>query len=148
MRRGQLNLADAAARTAAKPADVVSDFKKADRNCFQLPARFHDRVFRALRFEMILRFAKGDAGTLLQVSHHLRRKIDVPVQAGTDCRAAERQFLQDGDRFPRTFLGIGDLLRVTAKALAKPDRRRVHQMRPSNFNDVVKVFGFAFECGP
>ena len=48
------------------------------------------------------------------------------IQPGADGRAAEREFLQNGNRALRTLLRISDLLRVTTEFLAEPDRRRIH----------------------
>ena len=143
LRGGQLNFADAAARPAAEPANVVGDFEKADRDRFKLAARFDDRVLSALRFEMIRRFAKCDSGSLLEMVHHFRGKIVVPIQTGADGGAAEREFLKsDRSLFPRVLARSRDLLRVAAKLLAEPDRRRIHQMGAPDLDDVVKFLRF------
>ena len=96
------------------------------------------RVFRALRFEMICRFAERDAGPLLEMTHHFARKIVVPIQPGADRGAAEREFLERGDRLLGAPNPEPHLLRVAAKFLAEPDRRRVHQMGAPDLDHVVK----------
>ena len=113
--RGQSDFADAAARAAAEPADVVRDLEQADRDRFELPARLDHRVLRALRFKMVRRFAELDPGPLLEMAHHLCREIRVPVQAGADCGAAERELLQHLDRLFRA--------RVARNASAARSRR-------------------------
>ena len=74
-------------------------------------------------------------------------KLDRPIQTRSDGRAAEREFFQRVDGLLRAFLRIGDLLRVTAETLAEPDRRRIHQMRAPDFDDVgkfLRLFGQRF----
>ena len=93
---------------------------------------------RALRFEMIFRFAKCDAGALFEMAHHFAREIRVPIQPGADRGAAEREFLQNGNRLFGALFRITDLLRVTAEFLAEPHRRRVHQMSAADLDDVPK----------
>ena len=146
LRRRKLNLTNAAARTTPQPANVISDLKKTHRDRFQIPARFDNCVLAALRFEMIFRLVKRDAGPLLQMPQHFFRKIDVPVQAGANCRPAKRQFAQNFDRSLRAVLCVGNLLRVTGKFLTEPDRRGVHQMCPANLDDVPEFFSLRFKC--
>ena len=62
-----------------------------------MAARLHHRVFGALRFEMILGFAKFDSGPLLEMPHHFAGKFQVPIQARADRRAAEGKLFQDRD---------------------------------------------------
>ena len=62
------------------------------------PLASTDGIFRALRFEMIFRFAKRDAGPLFEMAHHLCGKFEVAIESGADRGAAEREFLQRGDR--------------------------------------------------
>ncbi len=136
----QSNLGDAATRTAAEPANVIRDLEQADRDRFQQTARFDERVFSALGFEMIRRFAEWNSSAMRKMRHHFFRKIDVTIQPGADSRAAEREFLQDRDRALRTLFRISDLLRVAAEFLAKPDRGRIHQMRAADLDHVPKFF--------
>ena len=42
---------------------------------------------------------------------------------------------------------VGNLLRVTGKFLAEPDRCRVHKMGPTNLHDVPKFLRLCFERG-
>ena len=79
MRRGQPDLANTAARPASEPTNVVRDFEQTHRDRLQVPARFHDRVLRALRFEMVHRFAEFDRGPLFEVPHHFAGKFLMPV---------------------------------------------------------------------
>ena len=143
---GQLDFADAAARAAAEPANVVRDFEQADRDRFELAARFHDRVFAALRFEMILRFAKCDAGALLEMPHHFARKIGMSIQARCrrPCRRA-RARCRTSIAFSARSLRIGDLLRVAGEFLPEPDRRRIHQMSAADLDDVPKFLRLRVE---
>ena len=67
------------ARAAAEPANVVRDLEQTDRDRFQMAARFDHGVLAALRFEMIFRFVKSDAGALLQVPHDFAGKIDMSI---------------------------------------------------------------------
>jgi hypothetical protein len=48
------------------------------------------------------------------------------VQTGADRGSAQRNFAQSFDCFLRARLRVRDLLRVTGKFLAEPDRRRIH----------------------
>ena len=91
-----------------------------------MAACFDNRILAPLRFEMILRLAKRDAGPHFQMSQHFPRKIDMPIQTSADCCPAERQLAKSFDRSLRAFLGISNLLRVTGKFLSQPNRRRVH----------------------
>ena len=65
---------------------------------FSWPLASTNASFAALRFEMIFRFAKRNSGALLEMAHHFFRKIEVAIQSGADGRAAEREFLQNGNR--------------------------------------------------
>jgi len=48
----------------------------------------------------------------------------------------------------RELLGqIRNLLRVSGEFLAQPNRCRVHQMRPTDLDDVPKFLRFCFERG-
>ena len=146
LRRRQLNLADPAARAAAEPANIVRDLEQADRDRLELAARFDDRVLAALRFEMILRFAKRDAGALLEMAHHFGRKIadadSSPVPTAVPPSASSSQ---NRDRFLRALSRISDLLRVAAEFLAEPDRRRIHQMGAADLDDVPKFLRLCLE---
>ena len=45
-----------------------------------MTARFNHRVFPPLRFEVIFRLVKRDAGTLLQMPQHFAWKMDMTIQ--------------------------------------------------------------------
>ena len=79
MRGRQLNLADAAARAAPEPANVVGDFEQTDRDRFELATGFDYRIFSALRFEMIFCLIKSNAGPLLQMTNDFGGKIDMSI---------------------------------------------------------------------
>jgi len=53
-------------------------------------ARFYNRVFAALRFEMIFRFVECDPSALLDVIQRFFGKIDVAIKTSTDCGSAKR----------------------------------------------------------
>src|SRR5437764_15116351 len=89
---------------------------------------------------MIARFKKFDTGALMQMSHHFCRKVRMPIQARAHRGAAESKLTQDLDCLFRARLGIGHLLSVTAKFLTESDRCRVHQVRSSDLNNVIKLF--------
>ena len=97
---------------------------------------------RALRFEMIFRFAKCNAGALFEMAHHFGREIAMPIQPGADGGAAEREFLQRGDRLLRAPFPETHLLRVTAEFLAEPDRSRIHQMGATDLDHVLELVRF------
>ena len=63
---GQLQLAEAAARAGAQPANVVGDLRQRHRVGLECAAEKHDRVAGGLRFEMILSFAEGQPGLARQ----------------------------------------------------------------------------------
>ena len=110
-----------------------------------MTARFDNRVLSALCFEMIFCFVKFDARPLFQVPQNFLRQIDVPIQASADRSSAQRKLAQNFDRFLRAFFRIGNLLRVAGKFLAKPDRRRIHQMGPADLDDVPEFFRLRFK---
>ena len=58
LRGRQRDLAEAAARAAAQPADVVGDLEKADGNRLELAAGLDDAVLGRLRLEMVRRLAE------------------------------------------------------------------------------------------
>ena len=95
---------------------------------------------------MIFRFVKSDPGSLFDMSQHFLRKIEMSVQAGADRSPAKRELAQNVNRFLRAVFSVPDLLRVTGKFLAEPDRRRIHQMRPADLDDLPKLFRFRIEC--
>ena len=105
--RGQLNLADAAARTAAEPANVVRDLEETDRDRLEMAARFDHAILGALRFEMIFRFAKCDAGALLEMAHHFRREIrggdssPVPTAVPPSASSCSAAIACSARRFPK-----------------------------------------------
>src|SRR5437868_3222747 len=94
---------------------------------------------------MVLCFVKCNPAAVLNVSQHLLREIDMSIQAGTNCGPADCELTQNVDRFFGARFSISDLLRVTGEFLAEPDRRRVHQMRAADFDDVPKFLRFGVE---
>src|SRR5436305_1197628 len=84
------------------------------------------------------------ASTLLDVPQHFVRKIGMPIQSGADRGTSEGNLTQNFDRFLRAFLSVHDLLRVARKFLAESHRRRIHQMRPTDLNNVPKFFCLRF----
>src|SRR6266480_4249047 len=112
-----------------------------------MTARFYDRVPHPLRFEMVLCLVKGDPRALLQMPQHFSRKIDMAIQAGADCRTAERKLTQRFDRFLRARLRVSNLLRVTGKFLPQSDRGRVHQMGPTDLDNVPEFLRLGVESG-
>ena len=72
-------------------------------------------------------------------------KIEMAIQAGADCGPAERELAQSFDRFLRARLRIRDLLRVAGEFLSESHRRRVHQMRAPDLDDVPEFFRLGFE---
>ena len=117
-------------------ANVIRDFEKADGDGFEMAARLDDAVLGALRFEMILRFAERNAGSLLEMAHHFGRKIVMPIEPGADGGAAEREFLKGGDRLLGAAFPKAHLLSVTAELLAEPHRSRIHQMGAADLDHV------------
>src|SRR5438270_13335696 len=93
---------------------------------------------------MIFCLAKRDTRALLQVSQHFLRKIDVAVQARADRSSPQRKLAQNFQGFLRPLLGVSNLLRVAGKFLAEADRRRVHQMRTSDLDDVPEFILLRF----
>ena len=63
--------------------------------------------------------------------------------AGVTLAAA---LVDDLDRFFRATFPVLDLLGVTGKFLAEPNRCRVHKMGAANLDDVPKFFRLRFEC--
>ena len=112
-----------------------------------MTARFHDCVPAPLRFEMVLCLVKGDPSALLQMAQHFARKIHMAIQACADRRSAERKLTQRLHRFLRARLRISNLLRVTGKFLSQSDRGRVHQMGPTDLDDVPEFLRLGFESG-
>src|SRR5262249_23098576 len=110
-----------------------------------MATRLDNCVLAALRFEMIFRLVKYDAGALLDVMQHFLRKLDMTIQTGADRGSAQRNFAPSFDGLLRARLRVRDLLRVTGKFLAEPDRRRIHQMRSADFYDVPKFLRFCFK---
>src|SRR5438876_428869 len=96
---------------------------------------------------MIFRFVKFDVRALLQVPHDFFGKIDMSIQSCAHSRAAKGKLAQDFERFFSTRFSVTDLLRVTRKFLAEPDRGCIHQMSPADLDDVPKFFSLCFECG-
>ena len=118
-----------------EPANVIRDLEEADRDGFQVAACFYHRVFRALRFKVILGFAELDSGPLFEVPHHFAGELDVPVQPRANGRSAQGKFFQRSYGPLGTFTRIRNLPGISAEFLAEPDRRRVHQVGPTNFDD-------------
>ena len=147
MRGRKLNLADAAARAAPKPADVVRNLEQADCDGFEMTTRFNHRVFSSLRFEMIFRLVKRDAGTLFQMPQHFAWKIDMPIQTCAHRSSTERKLAQSLDRFLRPFFGVCNLLRIAGKFLTEAYRRRVHQVGSADLDDLPKFLRFVFDRG-
>src|SRR5213596_4168183 len=112
-----------------------------------MTARFYDRVFSSLRFEMIFRLAKRDAGTLLQMPQHFAWKIDMTIQTSADGRSTERKLAQSLDRFLGAFFGVNNLLRIAGKFLTEAYRCRVHQVGPADLDDLPKLLRFGFDRG-
>src|SRR6266478_7725485 len=99
-----------------------------------MTARFNHCVLAALRFEMILRLVKGNAGALLQMSQYFAWKIDMAIQTRANRRATERKLTQSLDRFLCAFSGVSDLLSKAGKFLPQPHGRRVHQVGPADLD--------------
>src|SRR6478672_1663144 len=110
-----------------------------------MAARFYHCVLAALRFEMIFRLVKCDPGALFDVIQYFLWKIEMTIQTGADCGPPKRNFAQSFDRFLRARLRIRDLLRVAGEFLSESHRRRVHQMRAPNLDDVPEFFRLGFE---
>src|SRR5438093_5050190 len=97
---------------------------------------------------MIARFEKFEPGALMQMPHHLRRKIRMPIQSRAHCRSAERELTQNLDRLFGARFSICPLLGVTGEFLAQPYRRGIHQMSAADLDDVVKFFRLARKRTP
>ena len=110
-----------------------------------MAARFYNCVLAALRFEMIFRFVEFYPGALLDVLQRFFREIDMAIQTSADSGAAKRNFAQSFDRFLRPHLRIRDLLRVPGEFLSQSHRRRIHQVRAANLDDVPEFFRLSFE---
>ena len=62
------------------------------------------------------------------------------IQPGADGGAAEREFLaKPRSPSPARVARILDLLRVAAKFLPEPHRRRIHQMRAADLDHVPEL---------
>ena len=147
LRCGQSDFTDAAPRPASEPANIVRDLEKSYGDCFQFSARFDHRVLSPLRFEVIFCLVKCDPSALLDVVQHFPGKIDMAIQTRANRSSAERNLPQSVDGLLRAILGVGNLLRVSGKFLAKPDRRCVHQMGPADLHDVPEFLRFCFKRG-
>src|SRR5437867_5832972 len=112
-----------------------------------MTARFYDRVFSPLRFEMVFRLTKRDASTLLQMPQHFAWKIDMTIQTCAHGRSTERKLAQSLDRFLRAFFGVNNLLRIAGKFLAEPHRRRIHQVGPADLDDLPKFLRLGADHG-
>ena len=112
-----------------------------------MSARFDNCVLAALRFKMIFRLMKCDPGALFDVVQDFLGKIEMAIQTSADCGSAQCDLAQSFDSFLRTRLPIRNLLRVSGEFLAQPNRCRVHQMRPTDLDDVPKFLRFCFKRG-
>ena len=106
---------------------------------FSCPLASTTRVLGALRFEMISRFAKCDAGALFEMPHHFRRENRDADSIRCRRRCRRGPVPARLDRFLRALPRVFDLLRVAAEFLAEPDRRRIHQMGAADLDDVPEL---------
>ena len=103
---------------------------------FSSPLASTIAVLGRLRFEMICRFDKFDAGFLRDHADRLRRKIRMRIDSRADRRPAQRQAraARESPCDTRIVRKLG-LMRIPAKFLPQPDRRRILQMRPADLHD-------------
>lgn len=71
----------------------------------------------------------------------LATEARVGIDAGPDRRAAQRQASQALERVVDTLLRRTQLRRPRAELLTKGERHRVHQMRATGLDDLIKRFG-------
>src|SRR5262249_17071269 len=91
---------------------------------------------------MILRFPKRNPSPLFQMMHHFGGKFWMTIQASSNRGPAKGELLQSGHPLLRAAFSKTNLLSISAKLLAKTNRRRVHQMGAPDFDDVVKFISF------
>ena len=120
LQRRQHDLAESRLRPAVHPAQIVGDLHQADRVGLELAAQLDGGILRRLRGEMIVAPRRtGKPVTSRELGRDLRAEFRMGVDAGADCRAAERQF---GHARQRRFDPLDrqlDLRRPTADLLTE-----------------------------
>ena len=99
----------------------------------------------ALRFEVVDRFAEGEAGDLGQAGDHPARKLGVGVEAGAEGGTAQGEFQQPFLGGLQPPAGLGNLAGVAGEDLAEAHRYRILQMGAADGDDVVEGRGFPAE---
>ena len=70
------------------------------------------------------------------------------IDASANGCASDCQFAQRTDRVPHAFLRLLNLARVAGKFLSQCQRRGVHQVGATNFNDLGKFIRLPIEFLP
>src|SRR5579862_261453 len=145
LRFRQPDLADAAARAAAEPADVVGDLEEAHGDGLEQSAGLYQAVLGPLRLEVVGRLAEGDFRAAPEVVHDLAGEVRMAVEAGADRGAAKREFLDGGDGVCRARPGKFNLPRVAAEFLPQANGGGVHEVRAAYLDHVPEFCRFAVE---
>ena len=142
---GKRKLAKAAARAGTKVSNVISNLHEADCDSVERAARLDDSVVRCKCLKLVGRSLEGDASDVADLGGDLGVETLVCVQAGTDGCTTLCEHAETREHALDALDAVFHLFHVAAELLTKGQGCCILQMRPSNLDDVFKLFSFRFE---
>ncbi len=134
---GQDQLAEAAARARAEPADVVGDLHQRGGDGLQRAVRRRPRASWAASASNLLgAVTKGRPVSSAILAAAAFGELGVGVEAGADRGAAEGELVEVGQRALDPLDAVGRAGGRSRELLAERQRRRVHQVRAADLDDV------------
>ena len=109
---------------------------------FQSTVRFYNAVVRCQSLKFIWSRDKRKSSEVCNIFCHQNIITFRCVQSGSNCSSTKSQFFQVVQSIIDCFFCVIQLRHVTRKFLSKCQRRRIHQMRSSDFYNVLEFFRF------
>ncbi len=138
---GEDDFKETTTRPRSQPTNVVRKIEKGHGNRLKLTVRFDQSVALGVGLEVIHRFNEVQTGLGLEILRHATSELGVGVDPGADRRTADGQLENRLNRGLGSFNREFNLPRKAAKFLPKSQRCGIHQMRSTDFDDPIPLFG-------
>ena len=108
--------------------------------------RFNNAVVRSQSLEFIWSRYKRKSSEVCYIFRYQNIITFRCIQSGSNCSSTQSQFFQMVKCIVDCFFRVIQLRNITREFLSKRQRRRIHQVRSSNFYDVLELFRFLVKC--
>ena len=144
---GQLQLAQAAARSGSQPANVIGDFCERDRVGLERAAQEHGGVARGLRLEVVPGLAERQPGLLARDRRWRRRRIREQRSGPCRPRCRPEAARRDPPALSRILAcATFHLAGISAEFLPQAHGHGVLQVRPPDLENVPELLPLVFSA--